>query len=185
MTVIRQGKRIEVNVPVSSARPLLLPNLMGGYPPYFVFGPLVFSIATGDFVTGYAGNAGMFQGLVAARSELIKRRADKPAFPGEELVVVSSPFFPHDLVKGYDNANPHVVISVNGISIRNLRHLVELIRDAKSEFLTFEFDTAGSETLVFSRKEMLAATEDILTDNGVRAQASPDLLAVWQAKPAQ
>jgi hypothetical protein len=31
---------------------------------------------------------------------------------------------------------------------------------------------------------MVAATEEILTDNGVRAQGSPDTLAVWEAKPA-
>jgi hypothetical protein len=29
---------------------------------------------------------------------------------------------------------------------------------------------------------MLAATEDILTDNGIRSQGSPDLLEVWQSK---
>jgi hypothetical protein len=27
---------------------------------------------------------------------------------------------------------------------------------------------------------MVAATEEILTDNGVRAQGSPDMLKVWQ-----
>jgi hypothetical protein len=32
---------------------------------------------------------------------------------------------------------------------------------------------------------MLAAGEEILTDNGVRSQGSPDTLAVWNAKPAQ
>jgi hypothetical protein len=31
---------------------------------------------------------------------------------------------------------------------------------------------------------MVAATEEILTDNGIRAQGSPDTLAVWQAKNA-
>jgi hypothetical protein len=36
---------------------------------------------------------------------------------------------------------------------------------------------------VFSRPAMMAATDDILTDNGVRAQGSPDIMAVWQAKP--
>jgi hypothetical protein len=29
---------------------------------------------------------------------------------------------------------------------------------------------------------MAASTDDILTDNGVRAQASPDMLAIWQGK---
>jgi hypothetical protein len=31
---------------------------------------------------------------------------------------------------------------------------------------------------------MVAATEEILTDNGVRSQGSADTLAVWNAKPA-
>jgi hypothetical protein len=30
---------------------------------------------------------------------------------------------------------------------------------------------------------MVDATEEILTDNGVRAQGSPDMMQVWQAKP--
>ena len=34
----------------------------------------------------------------------------------------------------------------------------------------------------FRRKEMVDATEDILTDNGVRAQGSPDMLEVWKTK---
>jgi hypothetical protein len=29
---------------------------------------------------------------------------------------------------------------------------------------------------------MSAATEEILTDNGIRAQGSPDTLKVWSAK---
>jgi hypothetical protein len=31
---------------------------------------------------------------------------------------------------------------------------------------------------------MVAATDEILNDNGVRAQGSPDTLAIWQGKPA-
>lgn len=72
--------------------------------------------------------------------------------------------------------------TVNGTAIKNLDHLVEVLRDAKDDFLTFEFEGRNMEALVFSRKEMLAATEEILTDNGVRAQGSADTLAVWNAK---
>jgi len=32
------------------------------------------------------------------------------------------------------------------------------------------------------RKEMLAATESILTDNGIRSEASPDMLKIWNEK---
>jgi hypothetical protein len=39
--------------------------------------------------------------------------------------------------------------------------------------------------LVFPRKEMVAATDDILSDNGVRAQGSPELMQVWSGKSAK
>ena len=58
-----------------------------------------------------------------------------------------------------------------------------LLRDLKDPFVTVEFGSKGGEALVFSRPALVAATDDILTDNGVRAQGSPDMLAVWQAKP--
>jgi hypothetical protein len=48
--------------------------------------------------------------------------------------------------------------------------------------VTFEFDQKGGEALVFSRNAIAASTDEILTDNGVRAQGSPDTLAVWQDK---
>ena len=51
---------------------------------------------------------------------------------------------------------------------------MELLRDAKGEFLTI--DLAGaSPPLVFRREEILKATEDILSDEGVRKQYSDDL----------
>ncbi len=184
LTVIRAGKRLQFEVPVPFERTLLIPSLEGAYPAYFVYGPLVFSSASTEFVSGLANRGGLLQALSYLASPLVTRRGDKPAFPGEELVVVTSPFFPHKLSTGYDNAIARTVDTVNGTRIKNLRHLVEVLRDAKSEFIKFAFVGRGGETLVFPRREMVAATDDILTDNGVRAQASPELLAVWQAKPA-
>ncbi|MGA2017896.1 MAG: trypsin-like peptidase domain-containing protein [Opitutaceae bacterium] len=184
LTVIRAGKRLQFEVPVPFERTLLIPSLEGAYPAYFVYGPLVFSSASTEFVSGLANRGGLLQALSYLASPLVTRRGDKPAFPGEELVVVTSPFFPHKLSTGYDNAIARTVDTVNGTRIKNLRHLVEVLRDARSEFIKFAFVGRGGETLVFPRREMVAATDDILTDNGVRAQASPELLAVWQAKPA-
>jgi hypothetical protein len=107
---------------------------------------------------------------------------DEPSDELQELVVVSSPFFPNKIVNGYSNPAGSVVYSVNGIRIKSLVHLVEVLRDLKDPFVTFEFDQKGGEALVFSRQAILSATDDILTDNGVRAQGSPDTLAVWQGK---
>ena len=59
---------------------------------------------------------------------------------------------------------------------------MQLLRESYEEFLTFEFDGQSSERMVFPRQELLAATEEILSDNGLRSQGSPDMLALWNAK---
>jgi hypothetical protein len=85
-------------------------------------------------------------------------------------------------VQGYSSPAGSVVKSVNGVAIKNLRHLVEVLRDNKSEFLTFEVAQRGGETMVFNRKELEASTEDILNDNGIRSQGSAELMKVWGAR---
>jgi S1-C subfamily serine protease len=182
LTVIRDGKTLKVELPVSPERPLLIPDLKGEYPSYFIYGPLVFSRATAEFLVGVNSNAAAMTVLGVTASPLITRRGDAPDAQREELVVISSPFFPHKLVRGYSNRFGSVIASVNGVPVRSLRHLVTLLRDSKDELLVIRFDQRGGETMVLPRKAMQAATEDILSDNGIRAQGSQDMLDVWNKK---
>ncbi len=184
LTIVRNGTTMHVELPVSSERPLLISNLEGDYPPYFIYGPLVFSKATASMVASISNNARLLDTLTLIRSPLLTERTDPPSAEREELVVVSSPFFPNKLVEGYANHAGMVVDSVNGTRVRSLAQLVALLRDLKDEFVVIEFDGRGGETLILPRKETLAATDEILTDNGVRAQGSPDMLAIWQEKVA-
>jgi S1-C subfamily serine protease len=186
LSVVRAGQPLALDLPVASTRPMLIPDLRGAYPSYFVCGPLVFSVATAQFLEGFNANAnagGVLRFLSSIGSPLMARRGDRPAFPGEQLVVISSPFFPHRLAENYSSQVLHVVKSVNGIRIKNLRHLVEVLRDCRDPFVVVEFYERDSESLVFPREPLFASTDDILTDNGVRAQGSPDMLAVWNARP--
>lgn len=183
LTVFRDGKTESVNVPVSPSRPMLIPDLEGAYPSYFVYGPMVFSPATAQMVNSI--NQASIAGVAFAGSPLIARRGDAPAFDGEQLVTVAAPLFPHKLSQGYWPPIGWVVKTVNGTAIKNLRHLVEVLRDAQGDFVTFEFNGRGVETFAFPRKETVAATDEILSDNGVRAQGSPDVLAVWNEHPAR
>jgi S1-C subfamily serine protease len=186
LTIVRAGKEQKISLPVSAQYPRLIPGLDNTYPSYFIYGPLVFSTATADYLGGflrtkYAGS--IMTHFSADENPLVTRMSDQPAFPGEGLVVISSPFFPHKLAQGYSNPRSQVVKSINGIRVKNLDNLVEILRDAKGEFITIECDNRFGETMVFPRAQMLAATDDILTDNGVRSQGSPDTLAIWNAKP--
>jgi S1-C subfamily serine protease len=181
LTVVRGGKSLNVKLPVSPNHPTLLPDLAGGYPRYFIYGPIVFSTGTWEFVGGLE-KSGAGRALSVIKSPLLTRALDPPDADLQELVVVSSPFFPHKLAKGYSNAAGSVVYSINGQRVRSLNQLVALLRDLTDEFVTLEFDQRSGEALVFPRAAMAAATEEILTDNGVRAQGSADTLAVWQGK---
>lgn len=185
LTVVRAGKHLQIELPVSTEKPTLISDLKGEYPSYFIYGPLVFSRATYQYVALFTRNTTTFNAMAFRASPIITRLFDAPDAERDELVVVSSPFFPHRLAKGYDNPIASVVNSINGIKVRSLHHLVEILRDLKDPFVVVDFDQRGGEDLVFSRKEMLDATEDILTDNGVRAQGSVDMLEVWRAKPAK
>ena len=182
MTIVRAGKPMHIQLPVSAQHPTLVTDLAGEYPSYFIYGPLVFSTATWQLVSSFENNAGLLRLLGAVKSPLITRAWDPPDAETEQLVVVSSPFFPHKLANGYSNPAGSVVNSVNGTHVRSLSHLVALLRDLKDPYVTIEFDQKGNEALVFSRAAMLAATDDILTDNGVRAQGSPNMMKVWQEK---
>jgi len=183
LTIVRAGKSIKIELPVSAEHPTLVADLHGGYPPYFIYGPMCFSIATRQMLSSFDSNPGTMRALSFLKSPLATMAFDSPTPERQELVVISSPFFPNKLANGYSSATGAVVSRVNGTPIASLKALVELLRDLKDPFVTVEFDQKGGEALVFSRQAIVAATEDILTDNGVRAQGSPDLMAVWQAKP--
>jgi hypothetical protein len=73
-----------------------------------------------------------------------------------------------------------VVESINGTRVRSLQQMVEVLRDLKDPFVIIRFAAAGGEALVLPRAEMMAATDQVLRDNGIREQASPELLAIWQ-----
>lgn len=184
LTILRDGKSLAINLPVTPDRPKLITLLNGEYPGYFIIGPLVFSAVTEDLVRLLSSNNGRtVSALSALGNPIITRRSDQPAFDGEQLVFVSSPFLPHRLSKGYGTPILKVVKSVNGINIRNLAHLVTVLRDATDEFVVIEYATKSAETMIFPRTETLAATDEILDDNGIRSRGTPDLMTLWDAKP--
>ncbi len=182
LTVIRDGKTLEIEVPVINSRPRLIGSLQGGYPSYFIYGPIVFSRATMEFRSFFNGNAGALNSFAFNAQPLLTRVADEPSAEREDLVVVSSPFFPHRLVSGYDSRFGAVVQSINNIPVRSLKHLVEIIRDMKDELVVIKFDQRSSESIVLPHAQMLQSTEGILSDNGIRFQASSDLMDVWAGR---
>ncbi|MFQ5683006.1 MAG: trypsin-like peptidase domain-containing protein [Candidatus Binatia bacterium] len=181
LTVYRNGESRRIAMPVRLHRKLVVPFLMNRNPRYFIYGPLVFSQATQDYIRKLGRRWKLF--LTKQSNPMMLRRFDKPAYDGEELVVVCSPMFSHRIAKGYDDPYTSVLAEVNGIRVKNLRHLVKILRDTTETQITFKFAmnvARGQETLVFNRGEILAATEEILNDNGIRYPYSKEFRALWK-----
>jgi hypothetical protein len=181
ITIFRDGKLKQMRLPVQSQRDLVMPYLLNRNPRYFILGPLVFSQATQDYLERV--NAQRSLPTSQHGSPLITRRFDKPRFEGEELVVVSSPMFPHRITKGYDDPERSVLSEVNGVHVRSLQHLVQLLRDNNNPRVTFKFAKSGRrmhETMVFNRAELVESTSNILEENGIRHPYSSDLRPLWE-----
>jgi hypothetical protein len=90
---------------------------------------------------------------------------------------------PHKISQGYGDPFGAVVATVDGIKIKNLRHLIEVFRDGEGEFVTIRFFGDYSEVLVFRRKAIDDATAELMSENGISRRGSAELIAVWNAKP--
>jgi S1-C subfamily serine protease len=185
LTIFRDGRLSEINLPVETRRDLVIPYLMNRTPRYFIYGPFVFSQTTQDYLERLGNQRPPSIGRQP--SPLVTRRYDKPSFENEEMVIVASPLFPHRITRGYDDPNRAVLSEINGVPVKNLHHLVEILRDTRDEQITFKFASSGvltHETMVFNRAELMDATAKILEENGIRYPTSADLRVIWEA-PAQ
>jgi len=182
LTIIRDGRSQDIRLPVANHRPLLIDFLAGTYPSYFIYGPLVFSRASIESLQLLRPRAAPAGGALALGNPLIARLGEPPDPAHEELVMIASPLFAHPLSQGYSNPAGQTVKSINGNPVKSLAQLVALLRDLRDEFVTIDFDNRVGEDLVFPRVQTVAATEGILAENGIRAQGSPDMMKIWQAK---
>jgi S1-C subfamily serine protease len=181
LAVQRNGRPLRISVPVARQRDLVMPFLRNRNPSYFIYGPLVFCSATQEYIEKLGNQWEIYHAKLG--NPLMIRRYDKPAFAGEEMVIVCSPMFPHPINKGYEDPNGFVIKEVDGIPIKNLQHFVEVLRDGRGPQVTFKFARMTNrvqENMVFDRRAMLAATEDILKDFGIRYAFSDDLRPVWE-----
>jgi S1-C subfamily serine protease len=179
LTIWRDGKSQVIQVPLKNRRDYVIPFLHGSYPEYFIFGPICFSSATQELMRSFAGSGNWVRYLLALDSPLLSRLYVAPEYKDEELVVVASSFFPHPITKGYDNRAFGVIGAVNGIKVKNLRHLAQLLHDNHEEFIRFEM-CDRSESLVFRTEDLKRSTEEVLAEEGIRYQASPKLRDLFE-----
>ena len=180
ISIIRKGKKLDVSwTPLPHSR-LLVPPLDGRQPSYFLCGPMVFTALTEDFLALFDEALPGWTSLFTANgSPIPNRRHGLSDEPGEQLVVLSCQMFQHPTREGYTDATLSTVKSVNGITIKNLAHMAQVIHDSTEQDLVIEFVDHAAQIMVFDRKAVLAATDEIMDQNGIRRPCSDDLAKIW------
>jgi hypothetical protein len=166
VTVIRDGATLSLDIPAMHAGDFLIRELNGKYPAYFVYGPLVFTSVSLESADQ------LFQLQRDPFSPLVQRRNDRARFPGEELTAVTA-IFPHKCLEGYPSPLGRIVETVDGVSVKNLRHLAELLKNGKNAFAALELAGERGEVIVLARENMERVTADVMKENGIPRRRGP------------
>jgi len=174
VTVIRDGKSIDVELAVTNDRDELVPFIGNAYPEYFIVGPMIFTpVRREHFFNLYLGY-GIVDGSPIGMN--INNERERP---GQEYVVLAATFLPHSVTKGYEVFGNPTLKSVNGVMVDSVSHLVEVLRDNEDDTLLFEFFDRSQESLIFDAHELIESTEEVLEDNSIRRQGTDRFMKIW------
>lgn len=163
--VYRGGAVVETEILVAKKDLRIRRWMYDAQPDYFVYGGFVFTTVSFDYIV--AGRP--------AFHDKIKIFEDK-AFPGDEAVAISFCFADAG-IEGYIGMGGSLVRSVNGVKVRNLRHLVELVESCEDGFVCLGLDN-GNEwdvKVVVDAKVMRETTARVMKRNLIPFDRSEDL----------
>ena len=181
VTVIRDGETFETAIKLSQTKDYLLPYDGQGQPKYFIYGPLTFARATQEYVETMPTS--IRNKLLMVGSEILYRRYEYRNKDKEELIICPKGNFAHSMMKGLRNPIYSVLKRLNGIKVKNLDHLVEILRDLnKEDFAVLEFSHSEHTlefVIILNHGEVIEATPEILSENGIRDAYSFHFKDAW------
>ncbi|QDT12059.1 S1C family serine protease [Planctomycetes bacterium K23_9] len=189
LKILRDGKPMEIEVPVFRDSHLLLDYMIEQQPTYFVYGPIVFGVATVELLSSFdlaikrggrtgAGIAALVASMQERENPLFMRRYECVKDDAEELVIVTK-LIRNRMTRDTSLGLPAVVRSINGQPIKTIKQAAEVLAALEDELLVIEFDDNRSSTIVLDRKAIEKAHDQIMEDNGIVKAASKNLRDVW------
>ncbi len=161
LQILRNGKERTLRQPMSRL-PLLCRDIRNTKPQYFITGGLVFTALTRNLLKAFQSRAYRRRFLVEEdpRSEALKKYfQDVATSPKEELVILQA-ILVDKVNNGLQNCALEPVSEVNGVAIRNLKHLAELVDRCKSKAITFKLKNGVP--IMLDTQKLREATSQIL-----------------------
>ena len=151
--VYRDGRVVETFITVAKKNLRIRRWMYDAKPDYFVYGGFVFTTVSFDY-------------LVRAEAKFHDDLLGDKDCDDDEAVAISFCFADVG-IEGYIGCEKSHVRSVNGVKVRNLRHLVELVDAQKDGFICFGLDS-GDEwdvKVIVDVKEMRESTKRVMERN--------------------
>ncbi len=161
--VLRKGKIVETSVVATKNRLGIKGWMYDKRPDYLVYGGLVFTTVSYDYAVTSS---------ITLNNDIFKSKGSAD----EEPVVISF-LFSDEANEGYPGCTGALVKKVNGVKVRNLRHLAELLDKSRKGFVCIDLDkNAGYDSkMILDAKKMRKATSRVMKRNMIPADRSEAL----------
>lgn len=158
VAVLRKATVVDISVTLKDNKfSRLVPGMQHEKSPrYYIFGGLIFQPLTLDLLVSIGGS--QWPMVVSSILNHYYRQGEK-SLERDEVVVLSR-VLPDISTIGYQDVRNVVVSKINGTSIKNIRHLIEIVKNSKEDLLTITLQDEGE--VVISKKMSKAANENIL-----------------------
>ncbi|MBE6374222.1 MAG: serine protease [Lentisphaerae bacterium] len=150
LTLLRSGREITAELPVRKPDYYMIP-VYDREMDYFCFGGIIFTTLTSNYLAALGKNA-----PDTLTAQMVKGKD----FEDSELVVLTM-VLGDEVNIGYQDIITELVSSVNGVKVRNLRHLIELLEKKNDGYAILKFDQQNT-PMVLDLKQFRAATPRIL-----------------------
>jgi len=172
LTIIRAGQIMDVVVKVENPRNLVPVHLFDKLPSYYIYAGLVFSVLSRPFLHHEYGKSWARKAPIRLCDQTFYGIQTEP----DEQVVVLNQVLVDEVNVGYQNLSNTQVMAVNGIKLRNLRHLMDIIEEGAAPAVPFvRFDLDREKVIIIERTAGLKATAAILENNMISSHKSKDL----------
>ena len=161
LEIIRDKKKINVDYKIKYSKPLI-PYEFDSELKYFVFGGLTFSPLTANYLIKLGKDANFINGLLYK---------DEKTNEITQKVVWLQKIFPNKLNRGY-YSGAYTVTKVNGITIKDFNHFVNIIDTTKDEYVVIEF--LESSKVVLKTKEAKDSFQEIKNTYGLKTDRRVD-----------
>ena len=161
--VLRDGAVEETFITAAKKKMRVRRWMYDAKPDYFVYGGFVFTTISFDY-------------LVRSKAQFHDDLSKEKEFDDDEVVVISFCFADVG-IEGYIGCDKSLVRSVNGVKVRNLRHMVELVDSCNDGFVCFCIgqDDEWDSKVIVDAKEMREATARVMRRNLIPADRSDGL----------